>query len=128
MLKILLQPLVENSIYHGIKETRRAGLIRLEGKSQDNCLVFTVEDNGLGMDETELKKLRENLSRYDVSNPEMGFGLYNVYKRISHYQNEDGLIVESESTKEARHPRCHDQGPSPCRSTKKRVSSIRSFW
>jgi len=100
MLKILLQPLVENSIYHGIKETRRAGLIRLEGKSQDNCLVFTVEDNGLGMDETELKKLRGNLSRYDVSNPEMGFGLYNVYKRIQlYYQIEDGLIVESEYNK-----------------------------
>jgi two-component system sensor histidine kinase YesM len=97
MLKILLQPLVENAIYHGIKKTRRAGLITLRGESLDGILVFTVEDNGLGMDGPELEKLRENLVHYDVSNPEMGFGLYNVFKRIQlYYQVEDGLTVESE--------------------------------
>jgi two-component system sensor histidine kinase YesM len=103
MLKILLQPLVENSIYHGIKKTRRPGLIRLVGRTRGNCLLFTVEDNGLGMAEAELRKLRENLAHYDVSNPEMGFGLYNVYKRIQlYYQIEDGLIVESEYNKGSR--------------------------
>jgi two-component system sensor histidine kinase YesM len=97
MLKILLQPLVENAIYHGIKKTRRAGLITLRGNLLDGSLVFTVEDNGLGMDGPELEKLRENLSHYDVSNPEMGFGLYNVFKRIQlYYQVENGLTVESE--------------------------------
>ena len=100
MLKILLQPLVENAIYHGIKETRRRGLIRLKGQSQGNCLVFTVEDNGRGMEKEELEKLRENLSHYDVSNPEMGFGLYNVYKRIQlYYEVDNGLAVESEYNK-----------------------------
>jgi two-component system, sensor histidine kinase YesM len=100
MLKILLQPLVENAIYHGIKKTRRAGLVKLKGTSQDECLVFTVEDNGLGMEKEELERLRENLSHYDVSNPEMGFGLYNVFKRIQlYYEIDNGLIVESEYNK-----------------------------
>jgi two-component system sensor histidine kinase YesM len=100
MLKILLQPLVENAIYHGIKETRRCGLIRLKGQSQGNCLVFTVEDNGRGMEKEELERLRENLSHYDVSNLEMGFGLYNVYKRIQlYYEIDNGLTVESEYNK-----------------------------
>ena len=97
MLKILLQPLVENAIYHGIKKTRRGGFIRLTGRKQQTLLVFTVEDNGLGMNQDELVKLRENLSHYDVTNPEMGFGLYNVFKRIQlYYEIDDGLTVESE--------------------------------
>jgi two-component system sensor histidine kinase YesM len=100
MLKILLQPLVENAIYHGIKKTRRAGLIKLKGMLQSGVLVFTVEDNGLGMAETELEKLRNNLAHYDVSNSDMGFGLYNVYKRIQlYYETEDGLTIESEYNK-----------------------------
>ncbi len=100
MLKILLQPLVENAIYHGIKETRRPGLIKLKGQSLGDSLFFTVEDNGRGMAKEELDKLRENLSHYDVSNPEMGFGLYNVFKRIQlYYEIDNGLMVESEYNK-----------------------------
>ncbi|MGD9940054.1 MAG: sensor histidine kinase [Clostridia bacterium] len=100
MLKILLQPLVENAIYHGIKKTRRSGLIKLKGIAQCGILVFTVEDNGLGMTEDELAKLRHDLAYYDVSNAGTGFGLYNVYKRIQlYYETEDGLTIESEYNK-----------------------------
>lgn len=100
MLKILLQPLVENAIYHGIKKTRRRGCVKLSGIRQDEYLVFTVEDNGLGMKEEELLALRENLIHYDVSNPDMGFGMYNVYKRVQlYYEIDDGLSVESEFQK-----------------------------
>ena len=103
MLKILLQPLVENAIYHGIKKTRRAGLIRLKGMSQGPCLVFTVEDNGRGMHSGELERLTQTLSHYDVSNPEKGFGLYNVFKRIQlYYEIDNGLVVESEYNKGSR--------------------------
>ncbi len=100
MLKILLQPLVENAIYHGIKQTRRGGLITLKGESRDDRLLFTVEDNGRGMDKEELDKLRGTLAHYDVSNPEMGFGLYNVFRRIQlYYEIDNGLTVESEYNK-----------------------------
>jgi two-component system, sensor histidine kinase YesM len=100
MVKILLQPLVENAIYHGIKKTRRPGLIKLKGEPRDGCLVFTVEDNGLGMREAELERIRESLAHYDVSNPETGFGLYNVFKRIQlYYEIDNGLTMESEYNK-----------------------------
>lgn len=103
MLKILLQPLVENAIYHGIKRTRRRGLIRLVGRSLGGRLVFTVEDNGRGMNEAELEMLRNSLSNRDVSNHEIGFGLYNVFKRIQlYYQIDDGLVIESEYDKGSR--------------------------
>jgi two-component system sensor histidine kinase YesM len=97
MLKIVLQPLVENAIYHGIKETRRAGLIKLTGRSSNGFLEFTVEDNGLGMTSDELHQLRENLCHYDVTRPGVGFGLHNVMKRVQlYYETDDGLTVESE--------------------------------
>ena len=100
MLKILLQPLVENAIYHGIKKNRRGGCVTLTGRKDSNSLIFTVEDNGVGMTEDELLLLRENLSHYDVTNPETGFGMYNVYKRIQlYYETDDGLTVESEFQK-----------------------------
>jgi two-component system sensor histidine kinase YesM len=100
MLKLLLQPLVENAIYHGIKKTRRRGHIALKGYKADDRMVFTVEDNGLGMTVEELAKLKGSLSHYDVSIPGTGFGLYNVYKRIElYYEIDDGLTVESEYDK-----------------------------
>lgn len=100
MLKILLQPLVENAIYHGIKQTRRVGKVQVKGEAQNGTLVFTVEDDGLGMRQDELEKLRENLHHYDLSNPGPGFGLYNVFKRIQlYYEIDDGLTVESEFNK-----------------------------
>lgn len=103
MLKILLQPLVENAIYHGIKMTRRRGLVTLKGFMRDDCMIFTVEDDGLGMSKDELEKLQGNLSHYDVSNPGSGFGLYNVYKRIQlYYEIDNGLTVESEYNKGCR--------------------------
>ena len=100
MLKLLLQPLVENAIYHGIKKTRRRGHIALKGYREGDHMIFTVEDNGNGMTAEELAKLRGSLSHYDVSNPGTGFGLYNVYKRIElYYETDDGLTVESEYDK-----------------------------
>jgi two-component system sensor histidine kinase YesM len=100
MLKLLLQPLVENAIYHGIKKARRRGHIALRGYTTGDHMIFTVADNGLGMTGEELAKLRGNLSHYDVSNPGSGFGLYNVYKRIElYYEIDDGLTVESEYDK-----------------------------
>ncbi len=103
MLKILLQPLVENAIYHGIKKTRRPGLVRLTGEAQGDRIVLTVEDDGLGMETGELEKLRKDLSRSDTPSPGAGFGLYNVCKRIRlYYEIEDGLAIESEYNKGCR--------------------------
>ena len=97
MLKILLQPLIENAINHWIKKTRRRGCITLKGWLRGPFLMFSVEDNGLGLQAAELDALRENLLHYDVSNQGSGFGLYNVFKRIQlYYEIDDGLMFESE--------------------------------
>jgi two-component system sensor histidine kinase YesM len=80
--KLLLQPLVENSIYHGIKNTRNRGRITVTVKKEDGMARFTVADNGAGMPEERAAELRrdiENQSR------EKGFGLFNVNRRLKLY-------------------------------------------
>ncbi|MDO4483655.1 MAG: ATP-binding protein [Clostridia bacterium] len=49
ILKLLLQPLVENALYHGIKFKRGGGTIRVEGRLEDDHMVFRVTDTGKGM-------------------------------------------------------------------------------
>ena len=94
MLKLLLQPLVENAIYHGIKKKRRRGFISLKGDLEGDVMVFSVEDNGRGMSAEELETLRGSLTHYDVANPISGFGLYNVYKRVQlYYETERNNFV-----------------------------------
>ena len=81
ILKLTLQPLVENSLYHGIKYKRAKGKVTVEGRKEGDCIHFTVEDNGVGMDAAELEKLREEIAR-PCKETEKGFGLANVNERI----------------------------------------------
>lgn len=98
ILKLLLQPLVENALYHGIKYKRGGGSIRVTGRKDGDWLIFTVADTGKGMDEETLAALRERiLDRQPVvSNTTGGFGLVNVNLRIRLYYNQpEGLHIES---------------------------------
>ena len=103
ILKLLLQPLVENALYHGIKYKRGGGTIRVRGLLEDGMLCFEVQDTGSGMKPETLEEVREALSqgrqmRRDPNTPEPGggFGLYNVDQRIRLYYNlERGLQIES---------------------------------
>ena len=98
ILKLLLQPLVENALYHGIKNTRGGGLIRVIGKKEGNELVFRVSDTGRGMDAETLNRLRQRMAegQPSVSSGTGGFGLVNVNLRIRLYYNQqDGLHIES---------------------------------
>jgi len=95
VLKLLLQPLVENAIYHGVKHRRGRGMIRVAGHTEGDFLVFTVQDNGAGMTPERLAEVREGL-RSD-SGQSTGYGLFNVNKRIQLYYNlPQGLEIESE--------------------------------
>ena len=103
ILKLLLQPLVENALYHGIKYKRGGGVIRVQGTLQDGMLQFEVKDTGRGMTPERLDEIREamRLGRQMKRNPDEpepggGFGLYNVDQRIRLYYNLDtGLHIES---------------------------------
>ena len=74
--KLILQPLVENAIYHGIKEVNRPGEIRLRVYEDDNQLVISVYDNGQGFDSIMKEEARDKLVRQG------GIGLSNVDKRL----------------------------------------------
>jgi two-component system sensor histidine kinase YesM len=90
--KLTLQPLVENALYHGIKISRRKGFIRVTGKTQDECLILEVEDDGIGMTKERLDTVRASLA-YDRSD---GFGLRTVHQRIQIlFGGEYGLTMES---------------------------------
>lgn len=85
VLKLILQPLVENAIYHGVKHRRGRGLIRVNGKMQDGWLNLRVQDNGAGMTAERLAQVRAGLSA--DSGESAGYGLFNVNKRIQLYYN-----------------------------------------
>ena len=95
ILKLTLQPLIENSLYHGIKMLRARGKITVTGEIMDELIYLHVIDNGIGMDEEKLKALRKEVES-PGSEQSTGFGLANVNKRIKlNYGNEYGLDIQS---------------------------------
>ncbi len=96
ILKLTLQPLIENAIYHGIKNKRGKGMIHVSGKRDGDLVVLVIEDNGKGIEEERLKYLRNLL----VHSPKMseieGFGILNVNERIKlKYGRKYGIRIES---------------------------------
>ena len=102
VLKMILQPIVENALYHGIKNKRGGGTITVKGYLSDNHIVFEVSDNGIGMNEETLQKLREKLEGKSTIEIKQrgGFGMNNVSKRIHmYYGGESNISVTSEKNK-----------------------------
>ena len=100
ILKLLLQPLVENALYHGIKIKRGGGKITVTGRKEGDSLVFCVKDSGLGMTPEQLAELNERMKKGQptVSEAGGGFGLVNVNLRIRLYYNQaEGLTIESDA-------------------------------
>lgn len=103
LLKMILQPLVENAMYHGIKNSRRRGLIEIIGglTEDGHNMFFTVTDNGVGMSEKRLTEVRANLKQIaatpDASfSLESGYGLYNVYQRLQlYFEGKAELVMNS---------------------------------
>ena len=99
VLKMILQPIVENALYHGIKNKRGGGKLVVRGYEDRNGIVFEVEDNGIGMDKETLERLRRKLTEQSSEKEEKrgGFGLKNVAQRIRmYYGGESDLTIESE--------------------------------
>ncbi|HKM04079.1 MAG TPA: sensor histidine kinase [Lachnospiraceae bacterium] len=97
ILKITLQPLVENALYHGIKNKRGKGMIKVKGEIAENVIYLHVEDNGIGMKEEDLCKLQNHVrKRNNANREEGGFGLANVDERIRlNYGSSFGLSFAS---------------------------------
>jgi two-component system sensor histidine kinase YesM len=87
--KLILQPLVENSIYHGIKELQGKGEIRISSYRDGQDLILEVRDNASGMDETKMNELNTFLhNRQQNSDNSFGIGVANVNNRIKLYYGE----------------------------------------
>lgn len=95
--KLLLQPLVENAIYHGIKQKRGSGRIEIEGFVKDEYIFLKVVDDGIGMQPETLESLKATLSPESNSQqPIKAFGILNVSDRIKAvYGSAYGLVFDS---------------------------------
>lgn len=90
-IKLLLQPLVENSIHHGRKSDEEVLMIRVRVQLDGERVCFSVEDNGVGIKQDKLEKLRSQLEKF-----EEGYGLKNVHNRVRlTYGEEYGVKIES---------------------------------
>jgi two-component system, sensor histidine kinase YesM len=100
IVKLTLQPLVENAIYHGVKQKRGIGLIRVIGYQRDGFLCFEVQDNGIGMSSERLQEIQQGLRAKQARETSMGLGVRSVHQRLQiHYGKEAGLQIESELEK-----------------------------
>ena len=106
MIKLVLQPLIENAIYHGIKNKRGRGKLKVSAHFTNDSrtfVCFTVEDNGAGFTEERLGQVRNELrtGAQDSEKLSSVYGLYNVNKKLKLYygENTEGLLIESEAGK-----------------------------
>lgn len=102
---LILQPIIENAIVHGCEETNDELFVRISGKYSDEALIISISDDGQGIAEEELEKIRKKISSdvyRDIGFVEdlskvSGLGLVNVNERIRmYYGNDYGLQIDSE--------------------------------
>ncbi len=94
LIKLVLQPVIENAIYHGLKYKESKGLLQVKGFLENGNAVIQVIDNGVGMDPETLAHIYD---KHKVNYQSNGVGVYNVQKRLQlYYGNEYGIIYESE--------------------------------
>jgi len=106
VLKLILQPLVENAILHGLEKRKGGGKLAISARLEGEQLLLTVSDNGKGMEERRLQQIREALAATDdvpgagAERKDEFFGLLNVASRIRLYYGESArLTIASEAGK-----------------------------
>ena len=96
IIKLTLQPLVENAIFSGIEPSGRNGVVEIHARKSDGDLCITVRDNGIGMDKEKAKQLLQDTEKVKSSSMS-GIGLPNVDRRIKLVYGEAyGLSIQSE--------------------------------
>ncbi|MDO4463677.1 MAG: sensor histidine kinase [Bacillota bacterium] len=93
--KITIQPLVENALYHGIKNKRGPGRIVISGRKEEDFLILQIEDNGIGMRKERLDQVKEGMNQKIPTEKDI-YGLYNVNERIRlNFGEKYGISIES---------------------------------
>lgn len=96
IIKICLQPIIENAVYHGIKQKNDKGLIKIKGLCDDNNIILIVSDDGVGIEKNALDELNKTLSETSFTNEKSHIGLSNVNQRIKIiFGDSYGIHVES---------------------------------
>ena len=90
ILKFIIQPLVENSVKHGIEKSTRSGLVEVSCKRIKDSIAIIVSDNGIGMSEEKLTEIKESFHSPEHSDEHIG--IKNIYKRMSIFYKEKGNI------------------------------------
>ena len=93
IVKLVLQPIVENAIYHGIKYKGEMGMLQICAVGEGEKIILVVRDNGVGMDKNTLEHIfDEHKESYSTN----GVGVYNVQKRLKLYYGQGyGITYES---------------------------------
>jgi two-component system sensor histidine kinase YesM len=112
-LKLLLQPIIENAIYHGIKTIKHGrGIIKLNGYREESDLVFIISDNGNTLTEKRAEELNAALT--GETQEDLGVGLKNVNDRIKmHFGQGYGLqfrLLDGYTVVEIRVPVIESEG------------------
>lgn len=93
--KITIQPLVENALYHGIKNKRGPGMILIKAKKEKDFFNIQIEDNGIGIEEERLEQVRAGIRDKVLTGKDI-YGLYNVNERIRlNFGEQYGIFIES---------------------------------
>jgi two-component system, sensor histidine kinase YesM len=99
ILKLTLQPLIENALYHGIKNKRNGGMITVRARrAGEDQVMLEILDDGVGFTPYKLGRIQASLAdeNGEITSSESGFGLENVHKRIQlYYGKQYGLSVQS---------------------------------
>ena len=99
ILKFIIQPLVENSVRHGIGKTEKPGLIEVACKLIGNEIAIIVSDNGVGMSEEKIDKIKNSFNLP----AEEHIGINNIYKRLTLFYGEKSIMeIYSEEDKGTR--------------------------
>ena len=97
IIRLVLQPIVENSIYHGLKYKESKGMLKVHGYELGERIIIDITDDGVGMDEETLKHIYD---KHKVNYHSNGVGVYNVQQRlVLYYGKEYGIIYHSEKGK-----------------------------
>ena len=106
IIKLVLQPLVENAIYHGIKNKRGRGHLKVTANFTDDkksSIIFTVTDDGAGFTPERLAQVNDELENATLDAEKLSsvYGLYNVNKKLKLYYGKEteGLVIQSEHNK-----------------------------
>lgn len=97
IIKLVIQPLVENAIYHGIDMKKDAGKLCIECSKFEDKILISVSDNGIGIKKQELEDIRKNLENDIDRKINKSIGLINVNSRLKLYYGENcSLSIESD--------------------------------